>query len=75
VQVELRWSKEEAPGTGVANFVLCLDKENDDIGFFVAPVCPKKTSLGTCEVKRSRNGVGELVIVLQLGEDPVGSLG
>jgi hypothetical protein len=73
--IELRWSKTEAPGTGVANFVLCWDKPNDGKAPAPLALCGRKPE-GTCELRRSRNGVGELVIRIQLAPyDPQFDLG
>lgn len=78
IPVTLRWDKSVAPGTGVANFVLCMSK--DGIEYSVAPACTKSGQLPAdtpyCELKRNRNGVGDLVIeVLIHPTDPIAGLG
>lgn len=78
VEVTMRWSKEVAPGTGVANFVLCMSK--DGTTYSVPPSCPRSGKLpkdeNFCELKRNRNGVGELVISFLIKpQDPYVGLG
>jgi hypothetical protein len=66
---ELRYSKSVAPGTGVANFVVCLGEN----GAFTELAPCKNAASTRCIDKRNRNGVGDLVIVLRLDpSDPVG---
>jgi hypothetical protein len=68
--VTLRYSKSVAPGTGVANFVVCLGKSGT---FTQLSPCKNKTGGTPCIDSRNRNGVGDLVIVLRLSpSDPVG---
>lgn len=68
--VTLRYSKSAAPGTGVANFVVCLGKSGT---FTQLNPCKSKTGGTPCIDSRNRNGVGDLVIVLRLSpSDPVG---
>jgi hypothetical protein len=65
----LRYSKDVAPGTGVANFVVCLGEK----GVFTELAPCKNAASAPCIDKRNRNGVGDLVIVLRLDpNDPVG---
>jgi large repetitive protein len=65
----LRYSKSAAPGTGVANFIVCLGKS----GMFTQLDPCKKNGPAPCIDSRNRNGVGDLVIVLRLDtSDPVG---
>lgn len=61
--VTFTWDKAIAPGTGVANFVLCWSKP--DQAPSELPKCGKHPQT-TCELKRSRTGVGDLEIVLFL---------
>ncbi len=65
----LRYDKSVAPGTGVANFIVCLGKN----GTFTELAPCKKSANPPCISSRNRNGVGDLVIVLLLDPtDPVG---
>ena len=78
IEITMRWSKSVTPGTGVSNFVLCMSK--DGTTYSVPPSCTKSGKLPTgasfCELKRSRNGVGELVISFLIHpEDPYVGLG
>jgi hypothetical protein len=78
IEITMRWSKEVAPGTGVANFVLCMSK--DGTTYSVPPSCPRSGKLpkdeNFCELKRNRNGVGELVISFLIKpQDPYVGLG
>jgi hypothetical protein len=78
IQVTTRWAKSVAPGTGVANFVLCWSETG--IGYAVAGACTKKGALPTgiklCELSRSRNGVGDLVLTFLIAPaDPYAGLG
>ncbi|MBA3348175.1 MAG: hypothetical protein H0T13_06405 [Actinobacteria bacterium] len=78
IAVTMRWSKSEAPGTGVTNFTFCWSKT--DSNYSVAGACTKKGQLPAgvklCELKRHRNGAGELVIgFLIAAEDPYAGLG
>lgn len=67
--VTLRYSKSVAPGTGVANFIVCLGKSST---FTQLSPCSNKNP-APCIDSRNRNGVGDLVIVLRLDpSDPVG---
>jgi hypothetical protein len=77
ISTTLRFSKTVAPGTGVANFVLCL-KKPDQTQYANVLDCPKnlRESALPCVSKRNRNGVGELVMVLlHTSTDPVAGLG
>ncbi len=72
-QVTLEWDKSEAPGTGVANFILCWSKPSETAE--VLPKCGKRPQ-GTCELKRNRNGAGDLEILVRLDPaDPEFELG
>jgi hypothetical protein len=78
IQVSTRWAKSIAPGTGVANFVLCWSETG--IGYTVAGACTKKGTLPTgvklCELSRSRNGVGDLILTFLIAPaDPYAGLG
>jgi hypothetical protein len=65
----LRYDKSVAPGTGVANFVVCLG----EAGVFKQLAPCKNNGSAPCIDSRNRNGVGDLVIVLRLDRaDPVG---
>ncbi|HZG36373.1 MAG TPA: hypothetical protein VEY87_11055 [Gaiellaceae bacterium] len=80
--VEQRWFKSTAPGTGVTNFTLCLgkpDPASPDAGLLmeVVPKCKKDGNFPSgyerkyCELQRSRDGVGALVISYKIyAEDP-----
>lgn len=68
------WDKSLTGGTGVANFVFCLSK-NEGATFTVVRQCGKGVGL-PCEVKRDRSGEGHLRIVIRLDpQDPIGGLG
>lgn len=68
--VTLRYEKSVAPGTGVANFIVCLGKNGT---FTELAPCKNKPNPAPCISSRNRNGVGDLVIVLLLDPaDPVG---
>lgn len=78
IAITTRWAKSIAPGTGVANFVLCWSKTGLD--FRIAEACTKKGQLPAgvklCELKRNRNGVGDLVIDFLIHPtDPYAGLG
>ena len=74
IEATFSWDKSLTGGTGVANFVFCLSKD-DGATFFVVPQCGKGVG-PTCEVRRNRSGEGHLRIVIRLApQDPVGSLG
>ena len=77
IEMTMRWSKSVAPGTGVSNFVLCMSE--DGATYDVAPLCTKSGKIPTgkfCELKRNRNGVGELVITFLIApQDPYVGLG
>jgi hypothetical protein len=79
ILITQRWFKSTAPGTGVANFALCLGKDFDaTLG--IVPKCLKNGGFPTdadgnlfdyCELKRSRDGVGALVITYKIdAQDP-----
>jgi hypothetical protein len=74
IAVTLRFDKTVAPGTGVSNFVLCIDK-HDDNGFRTVSTCPKHPKSGDlpCISKANRNGVGDLVIVMLMTSDDPGA--
>jgi hypothetical protein len=80
IQVTLRWNKSLVPGTGVANFTLCLTKPGDSTwgSGRVVQDCPAKLKANTvlpCASKRSRDNAGDLVIILKLGSgDPIAGL-
>ncbi len=78
ITVMARWSKSEAPGTGVATCILCWSKSGAD--YAVARRCTKAGALPhgakLCELKRNRNGVGDLVIEFVIApNDPYAGLG
>ena len=74
IEATFSWDKSLTGGTGVANFVFCLSKD-DGATFFVVPQCGKGVG-PTCEVRRNRSGEGHLRIVVRLApQDPIGSLG
>ncbi len=78
IEITMRWSKSVAPGTGVSNFVLCMSK--DGTNYSVPRSCAKGGNLPNgesfCELKRSRSGVGELVISFLIHpQDPYVGLG
>lgn len=78
IPVTTRWAKSVAPGTGVANFILCWSKTG--VGYSVAEACTKQGKLPAgvklCELKRNRNGVGDLVIEFLIApSDPYAGLG
>ncbi|MBA3402517.1 MAG: hypothetical protein H0U05_11100 [Actinobacteria bacterium] len=79
IAITMRWSKSMAPGTGVSNFVLCMKSNVGD--YRIPPSCTKSGKLPSgegdfCELKRSRNGVGELVISFLIHpHDPYVGLG
>jgi hypothetical protein len=73
-----RWNKSEVPGTGVANFLFCMSK--DGLAYEIVPSCTKSGELpGSfpyCELHRSRNGVGDLIIRFLIApDDPFVGLG
>lgn len=72
-EVMFEWDKSVAPGTGVSNFKLCWSKP--DQAAAELPKCAKKNPEPTCELRRSRNGAGDLQIFVLLGEDPDFELG
>jgi len=75
IQLTFTWDKAVAPGTGVANFVFCLSKD-EGASYFEPPACATKKPRPPCEVSRSRTGVGDLEIVILIApDDPIGSLG
>jgi hypothetical protein len=78
IQVTTRWAKSVAPGTGVANFILCWSETG--LGYEVAAPCTKQGKLPAgsklCELKRNRNGVGDLLITFLIHPtDPYAGLG
>ncbi len=75
IALTFTWDKAVTPGTGVANFVFCLSKD-EGASYFEVLGCAKKNSRPPCEVSRSRTGVGDLeIVVLIAPDDPVGTLG
>jgi hypothetical protein len=80
-----RWDKSIVPGTGVANFIFCMSK--DGLVYEIVPQCTKSGGLPPdqlnpaatkpyCELHRSRNGVGDLIIRFLIApEDPFVGLG
>ena len=79
VQITVEYDKSVAPGTGVANFVFCLEKAG---GVVIEPVpaCKqhhghsKSGGYGTtypCIDKRSRDNAGDLVVKFLVTDDPV----
>jgi hypothetical protein len=74
ISVTLRFDKVVAPGTGVSNFVLCVDKQ-DTTGFHTVSTCPKhlRSVDLPCISKANRNGVGDLVIVMLMTSDDPGA--
>jgi hypothetical protein len=74
IQLTFTYDKSVAPGTGVANFVFCLSKD-DGQSYFIVKKCGKRPQT-PCELSRSRTGVGDLeIVVLIAPDDPIGSLG
>jgi len=70
-------SKQAAPGTGVVNFIICLSKDRGQTYNQVVD-CGKKFKKSDipCITRRSRTGVGELVITMLItSEDPWGGTG
>ena len=73
--VTFTYSKAAAPGTGVANFIVCLGKPSTSgLAWTRLLDCGKSPKQSPpCISKRNRTGVGELVIELTiLSDDPVG---
>ncbi len=79
VQITVEYDKSVAPGTGVANFVFCLEKSG---GVVIEPVpaCKqhhghsKSGGYGTtypCIDKRSRDNAGDLLVKFLVTDDPV----
>ena len=69
---KVRYSKQEAPGTGVANFVHCMNTGPDG-SFEQVLLCDNQTPSPKCILDQRRNGIGELVVTFLLnGVDPVG---
>jgi hypothetical protein len=70
-------SKEAAPGTGVVNFIICLSKDRG-LTYNQVLDCGKKFKKSDipCITRRSRTGVGELVITMLItSADPWGGTG
>jgi hypothetical protein len=71
VTVTLKFGKEEAPGTGVANFVHCAGA--NEASLVQLSTCPKKgTKPPKCILDQRRNGIGQLVVTELISGDPVG---
>jgi hypothetical protein len=71
VTVTLKFSKEEAPGTGVSNFVHCAGA--NEASLQQLSTCPKKGNTPPkCILDQRRNGVGQLVVTELISGDPVG---
>ena len=83
ITITFRWDKSLVPGTGVANFTLCLAKPfTADGGYWqpgvyrVVQDCPSKLTAKTilpCASQRKRNNAGDLVIVLLSGSGDPGA--
>ena len=78
IALTTRWDKAVAPGTGVTNFVFCMSK--DGVSYTLVTPCTKTGELPVdkpfCELKRNRNGVGDLLIQYLISpNDPWGGLG
>jgi hypothetical protein len=71
VTVTLKFGKDEAPGTGVANFVHCAGGDLQSLEQLLP--CPKKGAKpAKCILDQRRNGVGQLVVTELFSGDPVG---
>lgn len=83
ISITFRWTKAIVPGTGVANFTLCLAKPfAADGGYWqpgvyrVVQNCPTKLTAKTilpCASQRKRNNAGDLIIVLLAGSGDPGA--
>jgi hypothetical protein len=72
-QLRVEYDKTTAPGTGVANFTFCIDKEETaGVDYTIVPDCPKKNlntyvdRNGPCILKRNRTNAGDLEVFFYL---------
>ena len=73
IQVKIEYDKTIAPGTGVANFVFCVEKLE---GLVIEPVPACKDSAGTaqpfpCIDDRRRDNAGDLRVRFLITDDPI----
>jgi hypothetical protein len=64
-EVTMTWPTAQPPGVGVPFYVICLD-DGKPGSPKVLPVCAKQDPQATCELRRSRTGVGDFQAVVLL---------